>query len=208
VLVVANNSSDAAKRRGIEEICQHHGTPHVHLPSNPEWHPCRSHGIAMNWLFFNVVTRLSPQIFGFIDHDCFPIQPYDVVRRMEGRDVFGVRRESSKVPGAWNLWAGFCFYRLSRLDPQCVDFKHRVEFGLDTGGGNWLGLYNSVAPERVATVEERILDQTDEARAGLSAIIDDAFLHVGGASFREGHLGAAADTIWKRYLGGCERRHV
>jgi hypothetical protein len=209
-LVVANNSSDAGKRREIESICNRHCVPHIHLPYNPEWHPCRSHGIAMNWLYVNVVGRLRPDIFGFIDHDCFPIRPYDVIGRMHGRNVFGVKRESqaAKVPGAWNLWAGFCFYRFSSIETCRVDFKRRIEFGLDTGGGNWLGIYNALDPGMVAWADERSLDQSVESHKGIYSIIDDAFLHVGRASVRAASREEAADRIWNTYLGGIGARAV
>jgi len=205
-LIVANNSSDPKKRRDIETICRLHDVAHIHLPYNPEWHPCRSHGIAMNWLYFNVVKRLRPDIFGFIDHDCFPIQPYNVVHRLEGRDVFGVRQEATKVPGAWNLWAGFCFYRFPSIENRAVDFKHRIEFGLDTGGGNWLGIYKATDLERIAWAEEHVLDQSVELHKGLSTIIDDAFLHVGSASFRKDVQQQVADKIWNTYFGGISNR--
>src|SRR5258706_8797437 len=47
-LVIADNSRDATARREIEQICHAHGARYLALPFNPEWHPCRSNGLALN----------------------------------------------------------------------------------------------------------------------------------------------------------------
>jgi len=39
------------------------------------------------------------------------------------------------------MWAGSRFLRPSATVGRTIDFKHRPEFCLDTGGGNWPGLY-------------------------------------------------------------------
>ena len=133
-LVVADNSSDQAAREAIVQICRSRGVPYLPLPRNPEWSPNRSHGIAVNWTYYNLVRRIRPKIFGYIDHDCFPIAPIDIPARMAGKTVYGHKWASTKFPGAWNMWAGLCFFRYSAVEDIELDFKHRIEFGLDTGG--------------------------------------------------------------------------
>ena len=34
--------------------------------------PNRSHALAMNWIFYNLVVEIKPYYFGYLDHDCFP----------------------------------------------------------------------------------------------------------------------------------------
>jgi hypothetical protein len=190
-LVVANNSSNSEKREEIKALCQQHDIPHVNLPRNPEWNPCRSHGIAMNWLFYNVVRHLRLETFGFLDHDCFPLRPFDVTERLRRCDVYGLKFQSTKFPDIWNMWAGFCFYRGPRVRNLDMDFKPRVEFGLDTGGGNWNPVYSDMHPQRVSAAEFRFMKGDED----FHITIDEAFLHVGGASFRSGNLQRAMERI-------------
>jgi hypothetical protein len=190
-LVVANNSSDGNQRKAIWELCLRSDIPHVDLPWNPEWHPCRSHGIAMNWLFYNVIRHLQLETFGFLDHDCFPIRPFDVNERLRRCDVYGTKFMSPKFPDVWNMWAGFCFYRGLLVRSRNVDFKNCVELGLDTGGGNWQLIYSHLDPQRVGTAELRQLEGDED----FHIVIDEAFLHVGGASFRSANQQRAIDRL-------------
>ena len=91
LLVVIDNSSDEAARKSIEDICRHRGVPYFSLPRNRERHWSRSHGTAVNWVFDNIVRKVRPELFGFIDHDCFPITPFDMPGRMQGKKVFGLK---------------------------------------------------------------------------------------------------------------------
>ena len=75
ILVVVDNSNSPAARQSIEKICKIRGVPYFGLPGNPERHRSRSNGIAMNWIYYNIVRHLKPKAFGFLDHDCLPIAP-------------------------------------------------------------------------------------------------------------------------------------
>lgn len=207
-LVVIDNSNAESSRERNRRICEARSIPYLGLPSNPEWSPNRSHGIAMNWTYYNVVRKLEPTLFGFIDHDCFPVRPFDIAARLTGKSVYGLRQYSLTTAGAWHLWAGFCFFRFADVLAQPLDFKHRIEFGLDTGGGNWKGFYRTMSDEAIAAAP---LGSTDiEIGDGVSqhALIDGAFLHLGGASysgrFTGGDLRARlSKRIWETYLSDC-----
>jgi hypothetical protein len=207
-LIVVDNSSDHRNRAQIKLICQTHGVSYIGLPKNLEWNPNRSHGIAMNWVFYNVVKELRPEIFGFIDHDCFPCIPFNIEKRMEGKSVYGLKALSGMLPGAWNMWAGFCFFRFSQVENLELDFKHRLELGLDTGGGNWPVLYREIDTDSVAVAP---IGACLHGLDGLHSLIDGAFIHVGGASYRK-HFDKAtqrkdiSDRIWDSCLGGIENR--
>lgn len=186
-LLVVDNSSDPAARAEHAALCRSRDVPYLPLPRNPERHPCRSHGIALNWTWFNVVCHAGLDIVGFIDHDCIPVTAFDLPARMRDVDVYGMYGASVTYPGAWNLWAGYCFVKPAVAAAHAVDFKHRIEFGLDTGGGNWPGFYRRLDPALVGRAAFRWVrpDLGDGAPGGPCLLLDEAFLHLEGASYRQ-----------------------
>lgn len=208
-LVVIDNSKSPESRALNRRICEARSVPYLGLPPNPEWSPNRSHGISMNWIYHNIVRRLEPVEFGFIDHDCFPVRPFDLSAHLAGKAVYGLRKArlaaSWDVP--WNLWAGFCFYRFAETLAQPLDFKHAVELKLDTGGSNWTRLYSRLSEAQVGSATLENFDLPLEDDVFRCSLIADTFIHLGGASYR-GHFKGEelrrhiSDTIWKTYLGG------
>lgn len=186
-LVVIDNSSNRSARSAHEELCRSRGILWLPLPWNPEWHPNRSHGIALNWTWFNVVRHADLEVVGFLDHDCIPVAGCDLGRRLEQCDAYGLRHLSATRPGAWNLWPGYCYLRPAAAARCAIDFKHRIEHGLDTGGGNWRGFYRRLDPSRVGAAACRQVrpDLGDGAEAAACPLIDEAFLHLEGASYRD-----------------------
>ncbi len=186
-LVVVDNSSDRSARAAHEDLCRRRQLPYLPLPRNPEWSPNRSHGIALNWVWFNIVQHAGLDVAGFIDHDCVPVASLDLRSRLRGLAAYGMRGSSLTHPQAWNLWAGYCFFRPAAAEKFAVDFKHRIELGLDTGGGNWAGFYRHLDRASVGEAGYRIV------RIGLGdgrppvamLLLDEAFLHLDGASYRE-----------------------
>ncbi len=109
-LVVIDNSSSTEASSAHRAICQERDVAYLKLPSNPEWSPNRSHGISMNWVYYNIVRPLRPELFGFIDHDCIPVRDFDLADRMAGLNIYGYRRGVSEP---WSMWAGFSFFRFA-----------------------------------------------------------------------------------------------
>ena len=194
----------------IKEICGSRGVPYVALPPNPERNPSRSHGIAMNWTYYNLIQHAEPAMFEFIDHDCFPIAEADIPARMAQKIAYGRKWASSNHDRAWHLWAGFCFFRFDAAKASIPDFKPLRRLGLDTGGANWPRLYSRLAPEEVEVASERMLDMPVGDVDTLRKVFDERFLHLGGTSYR-GKFSAAdyrklvADHIWATYLVGANR---
>ncbi len=186
-LVVIDNSSDRSARVAHEGLCRQRGVRYLPLPRNPEWSPNRSHGIALNWVWFNVVRHARLDVAGFIDHDCIPVASLDLRSRLAGRAAYGLRGASLTHPQAWNLWAGYCFFRPAAAEGLAVDFKHRIELGLDTGGGNWTGFYRHLDPAAVGEAGHRIvqIELGDGRPPYAMLLLDEAFLHLDGASYRE-----------------------
>jgi hypothetical protein len=196
-LAIVDNSRDTTARAEIARICRGHDIPYLPLPGNPEWSPNRSHALALNWTWQNVVRPLQPITFGWIDHDCFPVRDFDVPSAMGARKVYGLRRPSSVRPGFWNLWAGYSFFRFEAVRHVALNFIHRVEWGLDTGGSNWNPLYRHLTEAEIgeASVDQRMLRAEGCEHGPVLLRIDRSFLHVAGASYRLEHLGLPPEAV-------------
>jgi hypothetical protein len=135
---IADNSPDETAAKAIAATASQHGVPYLRLPVNP-WHKgSRSHGIALNWLWQNLIRPGEPEMFGLLDHDLFPTAPDDPFTALVTQDFYGVVRPAG---ACWFLWAGFCFFRFDRVRDKKLDFGQDWFNGLDTGGGNWRCLY-------------------------------------------------------------------
>lgn len=181
-LVVVDNSSCKNAKRKISELCHLNGIFYLSLPRNPEWHPNRSHALAMNWVFYNLVIEIKPDYFGYLDHDCFPYKKFDLSTRISGHEIYGDRRISYKYPEVWTLWAGFCFFDFKYLEGREVNFSHSIELGLDTGGNNWKVLYMLLSQQQCtfACVNQGALFENKYKQKFHSII--DSFVHIGSSS--------------------------
>lgn len=178
-LVIFDNSRDPAARREIERICRERDTAYLALPFNPERHPCRSHGLSMNWAYYNVVRVAKPRVFAFLDHDLVPTAVYDLADKVARQPVYGLLKQSS---WGWHLWAGFCVFDFARVGAYRLDFNHDIPRRLDTGGRNWQALYRHLDRPKIAFAKSEpswIAGAGDDEPA-LAEIIDDTLLHIAG----------------------------
>lgn len=140
--MVVDNSSDEAAATEIAVVAKRSRLPYLRLPSNPWRHPSsRSHGIALNWVWHNVLRSGSPRAFGFIDDDLFPTAPDDPFAPLNAQAVFGLVRQSGR---RWFLWAGYCMFLFDAVQNKPLDFGQDWFVGLDTGGANWDVLYRHI----------------------------------------------------------------
>lgn len=207
VLVVADNSSDPAARETHRDICRARGIAYVELPRNYEWHPNRSHAIAMNWIYYNLVDALKPEVFGFVDHDCFPIRPVSIGERIEGKAAYGLVWRAKRDTAVWYFWAGFGFFRYALTSGRAIDFKHVYEWGADTGGRNWSAIYSTLSPSDVREAMDESVEAGEGTPVSRMQVIDGRFNHVGAASYRADlataeRKRALADFLWAEYLPG------
>jgi hypothetical protein len=182
-VIVLDNSRRKEARVQIERICQEYGVPYLGLPENPSRHPNRNHGMAMTWVWHNVVKRLRPGIAGFIDHDVIPVKKIEIEPLIAGQPIYGVPNVSQQE---WSLWAGFCFYDLDQVGEFPLNFLNDFPRKLDTGGRNWEVLYHRYNHKELKFAEWRLFDVMDEA-AGVPRqveVIDKAWMHIGGTSCR------------------------
>ncbi|UCI06246.1 hypothetical protein [Mesorhizobium sp. B1-1-8] len=221
LLVVVDNSRSPEARRAIEMVCKARGVPYLGLPRNPERHPSRSHGNAMNWTYYNIVRHLKPETFGFLDHDCLPIAPLDISARMAGKTGYGLKlmsasnykfTRSADDPG-WFLWAGLCFFRYRDFEGLALDFRGNGARGLDTGGSNWDPIYSRLSSDCFELASEGELPIHLGQLDVKYQILDGAMLHIGKASYMgpstaPEYRRLLTDHIWSRYFDGPSERLI
>lgn len=141
--VIVDNSTTDKIAHEICRVAVASGTAYLRAPANP-WSghaASRSHGMALNWTWENIVRTVRPEAFGFIDHDIFPTAADDPFEPLAVQDFYGVVREAGP---RWFLWAGFCMFRFAAVREKALDFGQDWFIGLDTGGGNWRSLYSRI----------------------------------------------------------------
>jgi hypothetical protein len=182
--VIFDNSRDPDARREIERICRDRDAAYLPLPPNPERHPCRSHGLAMNWAFYHVIQPLKPRVFAYFDHDLLPTAVFDLASKVASQPVYGLRNESR---WGWNLWAGFSIFEFAAIGDRLPDFNHDVPRNLDTGGRNWLRIYRHLDRSRIgfASLDQVWLRNPSGKAPVRVQLVDGSLLHIGGA----GHSG-------------------
>ena len=183
-VLVLDNSFRKEARVEIEQVCQSRGVPYLGLPKNPSHHPNRCHGMAMTWVWHNVVRPLHPRIAGFIDHDVILTKKVELSRLLAGQPFYGVPNVGRS---AWSLWAGFCFYDLDQIGPDPLNFLNDFLRGVDTGGRNWECLYHRYDHKKYKFAEWRLFDVMDEP-AGVPRqveVIDATWMHIGGTTCRD-----------------------
>lgn len=179
--IVFDNSKKEEAREAIRDLCRRQHVPYVALPRN-RLVVSRSHGQALNWIVRNFVTGFGPKLFGFIDHDIFPTEPFSIRERLKGRLAYGSMRDDTPTPFGWFLWPAFCFFDGSLLR-QRLDFAPSYRFHMDSGGGNWPLLYRSMDPAQVRFTENKLLafgDGNDPHEDHFMSV--DGWLHVTNAS--------------------------
>lgn len=180
--VVADNSNDPVAAARIAALCASRGVNYLRLPANPYGlgSESRSHGLAMNWVHRNLIRAAAAPLFGFVDHDIFPIAPVDPADYLRGQPVFGrlIARERG-----WYLWAGFCFFAAATPAGRQLDFRLDWFNGFDTGGGNWRRLYARLDRAGLRFPPLRLIPLENGEDGGPDSIelIGD-WLHCGNAS--------------------------
>src|SRR5262245_16514226 len=108
--LIADNSTDESAREEIARLCADAGVAWLRLPENPYKglrYASRSHGLALNWVYHNIIRRLRPAAWGFFDHDLFPTRAFDPRVRLRGQPFYG---DIVSRPGGTYLWPGYCLF--------------------------------------------------------------------------------------------------
>ncbi|MBI3529724.1 MAG: hypothetical protein HY067_17375 [Betaproteobacteria bacterium] len=182
-VLVFDNSRNNSKRIEIEQICKQNKAPYLALPPNPTRHVNRSHGMAMTWVYHNVVRAINPRIFGFIDHDLIPVRKVSIADKLTNQPVYGLLNRGKF--GFWYLWAGYCFFDYAGTKDKSINFLYDFSRDLDTGGRNWKSLYRDLDPRqlRVVSAESISMKVASIENPRLVQFVDKHWLHIGGISY-------------------------
>ncbi len=185
-LLVFDNSKNNLQKNLVKEICKKNSIPYLELPDSFARHPNRSHGLAMTWVFHRIIKKIQPLIFGYLDHDMYPIKPVNLSELIpSNQDFYGLLNDS---PDYWNLWAGYCFFRFSAVSNKPLNFLYDFSRGVDTGGRNWPHLYyaHNKSLVKFASIRIPLLTFADGVQSKIQ-LIDEVWVHVGGVSYGD-HL--------------------
>ncbi len=181
-LMVFDNSRSLILRGEIEKLCREWGIPYLSLPYLKIKHPNRSHGLAMTWVFHRIIKKIEPHIFGYLDHDMYPVKPVSLQHlNLDHQDSYGLLNDAVHY---WNLWAGYCFYKFSAVHNKPLNFLYDFSRGVDTGGRNWPYLYKSQVKSltQFAPLSTPLLSIGDDLNSVVQ-LIDGQWVHVGGVSY-------------------------
>ena len=178
--VVADNSNDEAQAAGIAAFCADHGVPYIRLPPNPGRGASRSHTLALNWIYAQIVGPLQAPVFAFLDHDLFPTAPVSPVDDLGDQPFYGYAKDR---PAGWYLWAGYCVFRTAAVARFDLDFSQCWYRDLHSGGANFGRLYRHFDRNalRFARIDRREALLADGRSAGTVEWID-GWLHTINAS--------------------------
>jgi hypothetical protein len=204
--VIADMSIDEDAATQIGAIARRHGVAYVRLPESPlrrREQASRIHGLALNWVWRNLIRPGEPERFGFIDHDMFPTKADDPFAELDRQPVYGCAREAGR---RWYLWAGFAMFRFDAVKDLCLDFGQDWFNGLDTGGANWDVLFRTLDRSRLkfaSTRFEPYKPGADPDRAPIQWC--GAWLHEVGSARRQGDVKLAAEKrrAIKEMLAPC-----
>ena len=196
-LLVCDNSTEPEARRALAAIAAEKGLYYLALPPAPfvRVRTARSHAAAANWVFHNVLRKVRPRVFAMLDHDLVLLKPTDLAALVARQPAYGLQRWSNRVK-AWYLWPGFSIYDGS-LIAKPLDFGPDRLLGTDTGGRNWHVLFRKLDVSGFAWPHARSVrvpsPDGGENATGWSEpkMLLDAWLHVGGASYRGGETALA-----------------
>jgi len=181
-VMVFDNSRNDSKRLEIEQICKQSDAPYLALPPNPTRHVNRSHGMAMSWVYHNVVRAINPRIFGFIDHDLIPVRQVSIADKLKDQPVYGLLNQGRF--GFWSLWAGYCFFNHAITRGKSINFLYDFSRDLDTGGRNWNSLYRHLDRQHLrVAISENVNMKVPSVKTRPVQFIDEHWLHIGGMSY-------------------------
>jgi hypothetical protein len=181
--IIVDNSSVSCKRQLIREICLKEQTNYISLPwnwfSNFDKRGSYSHGMALNWCYYNLIRKYQPIFFGFIDHDLFPIHPYSIIEKLSTQPFYGQMRDRD---AGWYLWPGFCFFRFGAVSTLKLNFMPTKigDIYLDSGGSNFREIYSKYDKTTLHFCEPVIAENIREGGrfyADMVHYIDRYWLH-------------------------------
>ncbi len=208
--IIADNSQHQATRQQIRELCRREEVEYISLPFNwfqrVAYKPSYAHGLSMTWIFHNIIKKVKPIHFAYLDHDIFPISPYSFKQRIGDMPFFG--RLMDRTPKhckhkLWYLWAGFCMFSFDFVEKINLSFLPCKEDGvyLDTAGALYRSLYRQhcLDASLLATpVKEEYFRDGNDFHSDLLHYIDNCWVHtINGSNWKKV---ATKDDFLKDFL--------
>ncbi|NND50390.1 MAG: hypothetical protein HKN60_09085, partial [Rhizobiales bacterium] len=106
-LVVCDNSKSDDAAHEIAELCRAGQIDYLRLPHNPKKTGSRSHALAINWAYRNLICEVKPTCFAFLDHDLIPTSAIEFASLVAHQPFYGHVRTAGH---RWFLWAGYCVF--------------------------------------------------------------------------------------------------
>lgn len=143
--IVVDNSTDKNVRKELFDYCYKNGIAYIGLPKNlgNKITGSYSHAIALNYVYRHIIRKRQPWAFGQIDHDLFPTRTMSIIDRLTSQPIYGPLRKREQW---WYLSAIMSFFRYDFVKDKKVDFMPVTPdtVYLDSGGGNWYGIYSQM----------------------------------------------------------------
>lgn len=175
-----DNSTRIVDSAKIRLICMKEGVKYHKVPANEYsgLDPSMSHGFALNYAYENFCKSSDYEFFGFLDHDIFPAREYSIISKLNKQGMYGLKQERKN---RWYLWPGFCFFSTITVS---IDLDFMPSENMDTGGGNWSGLYSYVSPASMDFPDYSIkrVGAGSSKQKDKYEVIDKSWLHLVNAS--------------------------
>jgi hypothetical protein len=176
---VIDNSSDSLARKEIENICLAKGIKYISVPNHFLSNASYSHGFALNFTYKTIIQRLNIKLFGFLDHDIFPIKKTSLFSKVNSKPIYSLpqKRFDKKI----YPWPGFCFFNSKLLSIRDLDFSPSLKFHCYTGGLNIFDkkYFNEAISKNVFLLKK---DPSAKIQNQAYQIIDD-WIHFYNGSF-------------------------
>jgi hypothetical protein len=151
IVVDNNNWLHPESSEEVLSICQRENVAYLKAPDNlwqkPEnFDSSMKLGTTLSWLFYNCIKPRNPKYFGFLDHDCFLFEPFDIRPYLDEKGMYGrICKRDNDHP--WNLHVTCNFFKTDFVRDVPLDFRVSHKYALDTGGANYDVLYHRFSHE-------------------------------------------------------------
>lgn len=190
--IVADNSTKEEMASEIKKLCVENSLGYIRLPKN-KWLDKRSgsysHGAAMNWLYYNYVDKRKPDVFGFLDHDIYPLEKLSFVEKLGEQGFYGYRRK--KGEDYWYIWPGLAVFKYDVIKNVNVNFAPCMvdRLYLDTGSSLFPVFYRNFDVNKIKPVSFSRFPLTDigyENDSLVEFIDEKTWFHSANASYWRG----------------------
>ena len=203
--IVVDNSTDFKVREQLYQFCLENKIAYISLPKNfMNWvGGSYSHAAALNYTYKHIIQKRKPFAFGQIDHDLFPTRPISIINKLSKQPIYGPLRLRDRW---WYLSAIMSFFQYDFVKDKKVDFMPVTpdKVYLDSGGGNWYGLYSQLDREQIVFPNECIeplREGGDRHGDSLEFFDDKLWLHtINGSCWKKVNNQSDKDNHVREYL--------